>query len=376
MKKKILHIISGLGRGGAENVLYRLSSKDDKFNHEILNLGIEDFYVKKFENIKIKVNNLGMKNNWFNPFLIFKVIKIINNARPHIIHTWMYHADLLGGLTAKLVGFKNIIWCVRNFTVDKQYTKFTTRIVIKMCSFFSKYIPKKIINCSLSSNYLHQSMGYPKNKCVVIANGVNTSSFKPDQNLRSNIKKKLDLENKFVIGFVARWDRQKDINTFINSLKIFKKEISDDWHVIMAGLNLDKRNLELVEKLKEAELYENTSLLGFVDDLVPIYNSMDICVLTSSYGEGFPNVIIEAMSCEVCCVASDIGDSKYIIGDNDFIFSAGNFMQLKNIFVNSFKSIENKNNWDLKKRSVRNRVIENFSLNKMIKNYQEIWEKF
>ena len=129
MKKKILHIISGLGRGGAENVLYRLSSKDDKFNHEILNLGIEDFYVKKFENIKIKVNNLGIKNNWFNPFLIFRVIKIINNAKPHIIHTWMYHADLLGGLTAKLVGFKNIIWCIRNSTVDKKYTKFSYLII-------------------------------------------------------------------------------------------------------------------------------------------------------------------------------------------------------------------------------------------------------
>jgi len=373
MKEKILHIISGLGKGGAENVLYRLSSEDTKFDHEILNLGTERFYVKKFENKRIKVNNLGIKSNQFNPFLIFKVIKIIKNVNPHIIQTWMYHSDLLGGLAAKLAGFQNIIWCVRNSTVDKQFTKLTTRIVINMCSFFSKYIPKKIINCSINSNHLHQGMGYPKNKCIVISNGVNTNIFKPDHNLRSNTKNKLGLKDKFVIGFVARWDKQKDIDTFIHSLKIFKKEIHNGWHVIMVGSNLDNKNLKLITKLKTEKLHEHVSLLGFMNNLVPIYNSMDVCVLTSSYGEGFPNAIIEAMSCEVCCISSDIGDSKHIIEDNDFIFSIRDVERLKNIFISSFKNIKDKDNWELKKKQARKRVIENFSLSKMIENYQKIW---
>ena len=140
-KNKILHIISGLGKGGAEKILYSLILNDQLFQHEVISLSNENFYKAKFDKINVSVKSLNLKRGKLGLVSIFKLIKFIKDSKPSIIHTWMYHSDLLGGLIGKLLGHKNIIWCVRNSSIDKNFTSFKTRLVISLCAFFSKYIP-------------------------------------------------------------------------------------------------------------------------------------------------------------------------------------------------------------------------------------------
>ncbi len=106
MKKKILHIITSLSGGGAQRVLFRLidssKKKNSIYDHEILNLSGKGFYQDKFEKINIKVTNIGIPRGSFSFRYLINIIKFLKKNDCSLIQTWMYHADFLGGLLAKI----------------------------------------------------------------------------------------------------------------------------------------------------------------------------------------------------------------------------------------------------------------------------------
>jgi glycosyltransferase involved in cell wall biosynthesis len=103
-------------------------------------------------------------------------------------------------------------------------------------------------------------------------------------------------------------------------------------------------------------------------------NGLDIYVQSSSYGEGFPNVVAEAMTYKVPCIATNVGDANYIIGKTGWIVPPKNSFKLALVIENAFLEI-NKKNW--KKRCIqsRDRIEKNFGINKMIDIYLKIWTK-
>jgi len=133
-KNKILHIITSLERGGAEKVLYQLVTSDVENLHEVICLGKEDFFTKKLQNKGILVHSLNLKKYGFNFIALFKMYKIITNNSALIVHTWMYHADLLGGLLCWFGSKKNVIWCIRNSNLDKKNSKFTTKMTAHLAT--------------------------------------------------------------------------------------------------------------------------------------------------------------------------------------------------------------------------------------------------
>jgi glycosyltransferase involved in cell wall biosynthesis len=218
-------------------------------------------------------------------------------------------------------------------------------------------------------------MGYPKEKCVVVNNGVDTSIYKPLMLANENLKTILNIkDNKLILGMVARWDAQKDLNTFLNALKILKNETKHQWHAILVGNGLDQNNEQLVKDVDLRGLKNHISLLGFKNNLVSIYNSFDVCVLTSAYGEGFPNVIAEAMSCGIPCIGTDVGDTKNIINNTGWIFNSKNSEELKNQIKETFEEIKQDKHWLLRKKLARERIVSNFTFSSMLKNYQLEWK--
>ena len=374
-RSKIAHVITGLGKGGAEGVLYRILSYENQFEHIVINLGKEDFYSKEIKNLNIKVFNLNLKNFIFFPFSLLNLFLIIKREKPDLIHTWMYHADLIGGIIGRLGGCKEIIWCVRNSNIDKKFTPGLTRVVIKFCSLISNFIPSKIVYCSKNSARLHEKMGYPASKSVIIHNGVNYNFFKPINNIKKNILRILKISpEKFILGLVSRWNPQKDLENFISTMGNLKSENFYNWHLIMVGENIDINNGRLTKILKKNKIFENTTLLGFKKNLISIYNSMDINLLTSAYGEAFPNVVVEAMSCEIPCIVTDVGDSKSIVENTGWVTEPKNKEKMKTTIKQAFREFQNKENWMLRKKNSRKKIIEIFSMENMIKNYQKIWK--
>lgn len=319
--KSITHIITGLNTGGAETMLYKLLSNIDRTKFELKVLSLTDIgsIGKKIEKLGISVKALGMKRGVPNPRYVFGLVAILKKEKPDLVQTWMYHADLIGGLAAKLVRNVPVVWNIRHSNLDPKGNKKTTILTAKACAKLSKTIPKKIICCSEASFKVHSELGYKEEKMIVIPNGFDLDAFKPDAEARYSVRRELRIpDDAAIMGMVARFDPQKDHKNLINAAGVLCRS-NKNIHFILCGDGITNDNKQLAKCIQENNLQVNFHLLGRRADIARITTAFDIASSSSSYGEGFPNVVGEAMSCEVPCVVTNVGDSAYIVGDTGIV---------------------------------------------------------
>ncbi|MDC3244823.1 glycosyltransferase [Gammaproteobacteria bacterium] len=372
---RVLHIISGLGDGGAEAILYRLCKFDKQNNHVVISLMGEQKYGPMLSEIGIDVYTLNNSSKKIKVFSIITLYKLINKLKPDVVQTWMYHADFIGGVIARLAGIKNIIWGVHHTTLIRGKSKPLTLLIAKINAFLSYFIPKKIIYCAEMSRKTQESIGFKKNVGVVIPNGYDVDDYKPNENLGLKFRNEMKISNnKFVIGHVGRFDPQKDQNTLILSFAYLKKR-HFDFNAVVIGTNLDNKNKKLLGLIKDKDLSDCVYLLGRRNDIPSVMNGIDLFVLSSAFGEAFPNVLNEAMACGTPCIATDIGDSRLIIGDTGWTTPIKDHIVIANAIIKAAEEkFSNKDSWLGREKACRERIVENFSIQKMVKKYKDIWE--
>src|SRR5262249_30849029 len=178
----VLCLISGLEYGGAEMMLYKLLSRMDrrKFTFHVISMIEPGPMSGRIRDLGVPLQSLGMRRGIPNPMGILRLIHWLRHTRPDVIQTWMYHADLVGGLAAKVVGNIPVAWNIRfsNFSANNspQLSVYT----MKMCAKLSRWLPARIVCCSESSRQVHIKLGYVADKMIVIPNGFNLDTFTPD----------------------------------------------------------------------------------------------------------------------------------------------------------------------------------------------------
>lgn len=375
MKEKILHVITGLNNGGAEGVLTRLCLNSHAFEHIVISLTDEGKYGPQLKAGGIKVYSLDMAPARPSLRKLYQLIRVIKNEKPKVVQTWMYHSDLFGGIAAKIAGVENVFWGIRHSTLDKNNSKRLTRVIAKICSVLSYVIPRKIICCAEKAREVHSKLGYQKEKLFVIPNGFDTDKFSPDVTGRETIRKALGIPLSMpLIGMVGRFAEQKDYKSLIDALAILKKSFSN-FRCILVGTNVDNANPALVEWLELAGLEDHIVLAGPRTDIAQIMNAIDIHVLSSNGGEGFPNVVAEAMACGTPCVSTDVGDAKRIIGDTGKVCCIGHPGELSNsilFLVNEF--INEKSKWHARQDYCRNTIREKYTIDVFVSSFESCWD--
>ncbi|MDP4545696.1 glycosyltransferase [Psychrobacter faecalis] len=369
---KIVHIITGLNNGGAEGVLYRLVTHDQDNEHIVISMMDAGKYGPMLLDKGVKLYCLNMDQGKFSPKAIVKLYKILKKTKPNVVQTWMYHADLIGGLTAKIAGVKNIFWNLRHTSFDSDHTKASTIKIARLNAKLSKIIPKKIISCAQAAVKTHTDLGYDEEKIVVIGNGYDLSTFKIDDDSRNLIRDELNIGKNPVIGMVGRYDPQKNHKGLIEALAIVKKN-GYVFDLILVGRDLNEKNKTLLSQIRKSGLYEQTHLLDQRNDIPSIMNALDLHVLSSSYGEGFPNVIAEAMACGTPCIATDVGDSKKIIDSFGVVIPPNNVPALSNAIISFLNLMKSEQEWNAFRINGKNHIRSNFSIEVMISNYRKIW---
>jgi glycosyltransferase involved in cell wall biosynthesis len=364
----ILHVITGLNDGGAEGALYRLCKNDKDNSHIVVSLLNGGKYEHKFKLINISTYSLKLNTTYGSLTCLYNFKKILNEIKPNVIQTWLYHADLFGGICAFIFGYRNIYWNIRNCNTSKKALKTTTRIVVYINSLLSHFIPKHIVSVSQNASLHHIKIGYQKDKFINIPNGYEFTESIMNLDYLESLKNK----SSFLIGMVARYDPQKDHSNLLKSLLILK-ENKIVFHCLLVGTGMDNSNSYLVNEINKLNLNNYITLLGRRDDINNIMRILDLHVL-SSLGEAFPNVLVEAMSNETLCVSTDVGDASYIIGDFGWIVKpecpknlANAILEANNIFLN------NRNDWKKLCFLAKDFVVTRFSIEKMINNYSKMW---
>ena len=369
---KVVHIITSLGDGGAEHTLYKICKYDRNNKHIVISFKGSQKYSLLLKKLGIKVYCLDI--NFFSIYKFLFLVKLLYYHRPDIVQTWLVHADFVGGIIARLLGIKNVIWNIRysNFEIGK--AKLITILIIKLLAKLSFIIPQSIIINSKRAKKIFIAKGYCEKKLKFIPNGFDFSILKPQNSEKINFKKKNKLKKKIpLIGHVARYDKKKDHLNLLYALSLVRSK-NINFYCVLVGSNIDNNNINLISKIKELKLSEKVKLLGQNDNILQVMNGIDIFIQSSSYGEGFPNVVAESMACSTPCIVTDVGDAAFIVGKTGWVIMPNNPYSLAKAIEKGINEMGTKN-WNKKKLRARLRVKENFSINKMIDSYNKLWSK-
>ena len=372
-KKNILHIISGLSDGGAEGALYRLILFDNEYNHMVVSLTDGGVYSKKLLKIGVTVNLISMPRGRITINGLIKLYKVIKISRADIVQTWMYHADLLGGLFAKFAGYNNIIWGIRG-PYNKKRTSFSTKITVKLCVLFSYWVPCKIISNSYFAKKAHIAIGYNAKIFSVIDNGYSFTKKIDHNNFKIELAKKYNLKNNIpILAMVARFDPHKDHKNIIAALSILADK-NIEFICLLIGTDMVSSNKVLSSLIEQYNMGQMVRLVGRYENIFEVMSFIDIHVLSSA-AESFPNVLAEAMLVGTPCVSTDVGDAKRIIGNTGWVVPANNPDLLANKIEIAISEIKNTINWNIRKQSCIERIENKYSMNSMTSSFHNLWAK-
>lgn len=372
---KILHIITGLGNGGAENVLFRLVLADKENKHLVISLMDYGIYGEQLLVAGIPVYTIDMPRGRITLKKLLKLYSLIRAHSPDIVQTWMYHADFLGGIMARLAGCKVIVWGIRHSTLDNHGTNPKTRFLAKISARLSGLIPMGIACCSEAAIRYHVTLGYPDKKMRLIPNGYDLSKLKPNEGARTELRAHWNfVANEVVLGMVGRWCLQKDHANLIMALSYLKEMPLPVWRCVLVGPNMTYANQELVELIERYNVRDLVCLLGSRHDIPEVMNALDIHVL-SSREEAFPNVLAEAMACGTPVVTTDVGDAALIVGATGWIVAHSDSKALAQAVYLSILSVAETSAFKARQLSARSRIEENFSIERMVNNYRNFWQE-
>lgn len=367
----IVHIITGLNNGGAEGVLYRLCKRDKKHKHSVISLMDMGKYGPLLKNEGVEVSCLNMPQGRVTFSGLRQLYNLLKTTKPDAVQTWMYHADLIGGVIARSAGVKNIFWNIRHSVLEKGKSKRSTILIAKFCSWISPFIPKQIICCANKALEVHAKKGYQRNKMVVIGNGYELDKFTPNSQLALDTRDELLLnENVVLLGMVGRYDPLKDHTNLLAALSQLKHQF--DFKCLLVGKDLSATNNELISEIEKQELQSHVVLLEQRNDIPAIMNALDLHILSSS-SEAFPNVIAEAMACGTPCVSTDVGDAALIVGEAGWVVPAQDSRQLASAITQALTLKQDSLKWLELQNQARNRILEHFSIETMINKYHDVW---
>jgi len=369
---RITHIITDLDTGGAEMMLYKLlaSLRDEALNSSVIILMGRGVITKQIEALGVKVEALDLRQGEYPSWQVIKRLRyFIQDFNPDIIQGWMYHGNIAATIAVFLyqpIRKKvKLFWNVRQTLYDLKNEKPQTRYLIVLGRWLSFFAHSIIYNSNLSAEQ-HCNAGYLSKKTKIIPNGFDLQKFRPDKNRRQQLCEELGVsESTILIGHISRLHPMKDHATLLRAIDRVVDSLSSTG-------NKQEVLFLLVGNGVTSELSNNPAIhfLGERSDIPKIMSALDMVVSSSAWGEGFPNVIGEAMASEVPCVVTDVGDSAYIVGKYGRVCSVGDDQCIANSIL---QLIENKQERKTAGKQARKRIKENYSMDKIKKEYLKEW---
>jgi glycosyltransferase involved in cell wall biosynthesis len=298
------------------------------------------------------------------------LVHTLRNDRTDILQTWLYHADLLGWAAAGLGGVQCLVWNIRASDIDTSRYKPLSGLVIRACARLSDR-PQAIVVNSLAGQVVHTRLGYHPRRWVHIPNGVDVDRYQPDTDARRAVRAELGLPvDAILIGMNARYDPMKNHSGFILAAgQLVRSGL--DVHFLLAGQDVDPENSVLMELIGRENLAGRVHLLGRCEDIPRLDSALDVLAMTSSFGEGFPNAVAEAMACGIPCAVTDVGDAAFLVGNTGMVVPRDTPGDMATAWGRLVKIGE------LERQrlgaAARRRVLENFSLSKAVASYEELY---
>ncbi len=354
-------------------MLYRLIASMDRdgFENQVVALGETHPIGPLIERTGVRVLGLGMQGRLPNPLALVKLVRLCARFRPQLVQTWLYHSDLIGIIVAKLMRVPVICCSIHAAGIDLDQYSMRSKAILRLLTRLSR-LPTSMIAVSKSTIIWHEALGYRPKRWEYIPIGCDMDTFRPRFDARAKLRSELGLEpDVLVVGLVGRYHPWKDHANFLRAVQIASQR-HPNLHAILAGRGLDSGNVEIMEMIARLGLRSRVHLLGERNDVPGFMPGLDINCL-SSYVECSPTVLSEAMSCEVTCLATDVGDCRLIIGDTGKLVPPKDSGALARALIELIE-LGPESRSRLGQRA-RQRVSQAFSLTKVVSQHQELYRE-
>jgi glycosyltransferase involved in cell wall biosynthesis len=315
---KSMHVAL-LGRaldiGGAERQLVALANGLVERGHRV---SVLTFYGggRLRQTLDGRVNAVGLEKSGRYDVVGFqrRLWRALDGLNPSVIYSWLPVANIAAGVYALFRPRSRVVWSLRAGAAEFSTYNWMHGLAHR-CEQLCSRLPRRIIANAEAGRADAIARGYPESRVVVVPNGIDTRLFTPDPEAGAKLRDALGIAAAApVIGHIARFDPMKDHRTLLEAAARLCA-VDPEIRILMAGDGDARYAAGLEAKIAELGLAGKVRLLGAREDMPALYNACDIVALSSRFGEGFPNVLGEAMACGVPCIATDIGDARQIIGD-------------------------------------------------------------
>jgi glycosyltransferase involved in cell wall biosynthesis len=319
----IVHIIPSLHVGGAEMALLRLIGDGvadqaqagqgaGRVRHTVISMTPLGSLGRDFAAASIPVVWLDFSKRPLRSFA--NLCQWLRRHQPDVVNTWMYHADVLGGLAARLCGIRAVVWGVRSTSIGGVLPHWRLRILCRLSALMSHRVPSAIVCVAEAARLSHIDFGYRADQMHVIANGFDVEALNPSQFNASAARAMHGFAPEhIVVGHVGRYCNEKDHIGFLKAARL-ALDREPALRFVMAGRAVRSSNAVLMSAIHSLRLDGHVRLLGERPDVAAVLSSFDIFCLSSTF-EGFPNVLGEAMAMALPCVSTDAGDARVLAGD-------------------------------------------------------------
>lgn len=371
--KRVVHVIVGLGRGGAERALSRLVEAQrlsSEYEHIVISLTDLGCYGEPIRAMGIPVHALGMKGALGLPVVLPRLVKLLRVLRPDILQTWMYHADLIGGIAARFAGRIPVLWGIRSFDL-KRGAKLPTRIVQRLCALMSAWLPTLILCVAEASRRNHIALGYDERRMRVIPNGFDENP--PDITFSDIVSLRSEHGcggGDVVVGCVGRFHPAKDHRNFVDAAALLAEKYPAV-KFMMVGPDLNLHNEKLLSWIDGHGLRDRFVLLGERADIPLCMSAMDI-FCSPSRTEAFPQVVGEAMLMGCPCVVTDVGDTAFVVGDTGVIVERENASALADGLAQLLRLSQSQR--EARGQIAQERIRSEFSLSRTVQLTLEAYE--
>ncbi|MFN3171093.1 MAG: glycosyltransferase [Hyphomicrobiales bacterium] len=365
---KVLHVITGLGFGGAERMLTRVvctSQKAAAHDHVVVSLMDHGHFGQQLVEAGAKLHTIGLERGRAGPTSLLSLCRIIRQHRPDVVMSWLYHADFLATLAAALAGNPPLIWNLRCSDIDLSRYGRSTRFVVRALSLISKR-PAAVGYNSEAGRTAHANLGYRPKLWCALPNGFDLEEWYPSDTERRSVREELGVaSDAFVFMIAARYDPQKDHTNLLSAAATAIRSVPDMHFVLLGG---GTKRLTIPQKLQG-----HVSVLGARGDVQRLLRGADAGVSASAYGEGLPNSIGEAMATGLPCVGTDVGDTARLIANTGMIVVPRDPKGLSEALI----KLAQLNPAERRRlgSAARERIGKHFSMKSALKAYETVWEK-
>lgn len=369
IRMRILFLIRSLEVGGAERQLVMLANGLAARGHDVIVVTLYGGGRLENELRNVTLHDAKKTGRWDILSCLKRLRSMIRACDPDVMHGYMGTANVFIALLKPFLGGIPSVWGIRASDMNLARYGMVAQWHEKLERLLSRKADCMIVNSEAGRRQC-EDRGFHCKKIHVVHNGIDAEVFRPDRYAGLAVRREWGIDaDAFVVGMVARLDPMKGHETFLQAACSVLRQRPDARFVCVGDGPGDYTRI-LKRMASRLGLDQSLRWAGLRADIPCVMNAFDLCVLSSDFGEGFPNVVGEAMACGVPCVATRVGDVEAIIGDSGKIVAPGDTKSLCAALLSMADRLAN--------RSVqpggdtRERIVNHFGVARMVEATERI----